>query len=122
MKKFVLSLSSSLLAAALAFPALAGDYGGSGMGMGMGKMRGCPGMAQGECMMNEQGMHGSCPMMGAHSMTGKVDNVDHARGTLTLKHAASDMTLHFPSAAIRDVKNGDTITVRLGFAREVMFE
>jgi len=122
MKKSVLLLSSSLLAAALAIPALAGDYGGSGMRME--KMGGCPGMgmAQGECMMNEQGMHGSCSMMGAHSMTGKVDKVDHARGTLMLKHAASDMMLHFPPAAIRDIKNGDTITVSLGFAKRVMSE
>lgn len=117
MKKFALVLSSGLLAVALAIPAMAGDYGGSSMGMG--KMGGCPGVAQGECMMNERGMHGTCSMMGAHSMTGMVDKVDHAKGTLMLKHAASDMMLHFPPSAIRDIKNGDTITVRLGFEKGV---
>jgi hypothetical protein len=51
-------------------------------------------------------------------MTGKVDKIDHAKGTLTLKHGAADMLLHFPPAAVKDLKNGDTITVHLGFSKE----
>lgn len=114
MKKIALLLGGSLLAAAFALPVHAGDYGRSGMGMqGEGRM----GMMKGECMMDTAGMRGDCPMMGAHSMTGTVDRIDHAKGTLMLKNSAADMMLHFPPGAIKDLKNGDTITVRLGFAK-----
>jgi hypothetical protein len=114
MKKSVL-LSSSLLAATFAISALAGDYEGSGRDMMKGE--GMMGM-KGDCMMDARGMRGECPMAGSHSMTGKVDKIDHAKGTLTLKHGAADMLLHFPPAAIKDLKNGDTITVHLGFSKE----
>jgi hypothetical protein len=115
MKKFALLLSSSLFAAMLAVPAQAGDYGRSEGGMM--KSEGRMGMMKGECMMDMHGMHGDCPMMGSHSMTGTVDKIDHAKGVLMLKHGAADMTLHFPPAAIKDLKNGDTITVNLGFTK-----
>ncbi len=115
MKKSVLLSSSSLLAATLAMSALAGDY---ESGRGMMKGEGMMGMKKGDCMMDARGMHGECPMAGSHSMTGKVDKVDHAKGTLMLKHGAADMLLHFPPAAIKDLKNGDTITVHLGFSKE----
>ncbi len=110
MKKSIL-LSSSLLAATLAISALAGDY-----EYGRGMMKG--GGMMGDCTMDARGMHGECPMAGSHSMTGKVDKIDHANGTLTLKHGAANMLLHFPPAAIKDLKNGDTITVHLGFSKE----
>lgn len=114
-KKFALLLGSSLFAATLAIPVQAEDYGKPGMGMmkGDGKM----GMMKGNCMMDMQGMRGDCPMMGAHSMTGTVGKIDHAKGMLTLKHAAGDMMLHFPPDALKDIKDGDTITVRMGFTR-----
>lgn len=121
MKKIALLLGGGLLAAAFALPVLAGDYGRSGMGMqdegraGMMKGEGRMGMMKGECMMDMAGMRGDCPMMGAHVMTGTVDKIDHAKGTLMLKNSASDMMLHFPPSAMKDLKNGDTITVRLGF-------
>jgi hypothetical protein len=106
MKKIALMLSGSLLAATFAFPVLADDYGrGGGMGMKQ------------DCMMDKHGMHGDCPMMGTHNMTGMIDKIDHAKGTLILKHGAADMLLHFPPAAIKDLKNGDTITVHLGFSK-----
>jgi hypothetical protein len=114
MKKSILLSSSSLLAATFAISALAGDY---ESGRGMMKGEGMRGM-KGDCMMDARGMHGECPMAGSHSMTGKVDKVDHANGTLTLKHGAADMLLHFPPASIKDLKNGDTITVHLGFSKE----
>jgi hypothetical protein len=112
MKKLVLLGSSLLAAAMLAVPAQADEY-----GRGMMKSEGRMGMMKGECMMDMGGMHGDCPMMGAHSMTGTVAKIDHDKGMLTLKHGAGDMRLHFPPAAIKDLKNGDTITVNLGFAR-----
>ena len=113
MKKLTLLLGGSILAAAFAIPAHADEYGKPGMMKGDGRM----GMMKGECMTDMDGMRGDCPMMGNHSMTGTVDRIDHAKGMLTLKHSAADMTLHFPPAAIKDLKNGDTITVRLGFTR-----
>ena len=115
MKKSILLSSSSLLAAMFAISALAGDY---ESGRGMMKVEGMMGMKKGDCMMDARGMHGECPMAGSHSMTGKVDKVDHANGTLTLKHGAANMLLHFPPASIKDLKNGDTITVHLGFSKE----
>ena len=113
-KKFALLLGSSLFAATLAVPVQAEDYVQPGMGMmkGDGKM----GM-KGGCMMDMRGMRGDCPMMGTHSMTGTVDKIDHAKGTLMLKNSASDMMLHFPPGAIKDIKDGDTITVNLGFTK-----
>lgn len=114
MKKLAL-LGSGLLAATLAISALAGDY---ESGRGMMKGSGMMGM-KGDCMMDASGMRGECPMAGSHSMTGKVDRIDHAKGTLTLKHGAADMLLHFPPASIKDLKNGDTITVHLGFSKEM---
>ncbi|HZW24328.1 MAG TPA: hypothetical protein VFF26_02490 [Gallionella sp.] len=114
MKKLTLLLSSTLLAAAFAMPACAGDY---GSGMGMMKGEGRMGMMKGDCMMDMDGMRGDCPMMGAHAMTGTVDRIDHAKGTLMLKNSVADMMLHFPPASIKDLKNGDTITIKLGFAK-----
>lgn len=114
MKKSALLLGSSLLAAVLAIPVQAGDYDRSERGMMKGE--GMMGM-QGDCMKDTGGMRGDC-MMGRHNMTGKIDKIDHAKGTLVLKHGAADMLLHFPPAAIKDLKNGDTITVHLGFSKE----
>lgn len=115
MKRIAMLLNGSLLAAVLAVPAHAGDYGRSETGMMKGEGR--MGMMKGECMMDMKGMRGDCPMMGTHSMTGTVDKIDHDKGMLTLKHSVGDMRLHFPPAAMKDLKNGDTITVNLGFTR-----
>jgi hypothetical protein len=115
MKKIAMLLSGGLMAAALAIPAHAGDYGRSETGMMKGEDK--MGMMKGECMMDMKGMRGDCPMMGTHSMTGTVDKIDHAKGMLMLKHGAGDMMLHFPPAANKDLKNGDTITVNLGFTK-----
>ena len=108
-KKFAMMLGSSLIAAAFAMPVQADRHDK----MDKGRM----GMMEGECMMDMAGMRGNCMMMGAHSMTGMVDMIDHDKGMLTLKHGAGDMKLHFPPGAIKDLKNGDTITVNLGFTK-----
>lgn len=120
MKKLVVLFSSSLLAATLAFSAQADSYDKSRMGMEKMKGEYKTGMMKGECKMDEKGMHGSCMMEGSHSMTGTVDKIDHDKGALTLKYGSSEMLLHFPPAALKDVKNGDAITVHLGFTKENM--
>lgn len=95
MKKATLLLAGGLIASGIAFNVAAADMPGGAM------------------MKGEQHM-----MMGSHRMSGTVDKIDHAKGTLTLKSAVADMMLHFPPASIKDLKNGDTITVELGFTRE----
>ncbi len=100
MRKFPLILACGLLAANLAVSAQAADYYGKPE-MGMDKMKG------------EQ-------MMGKHKMTGTVDKIDHAKGTLMLKTGVADMALHFPPPSVKDLKNGDTITVEMGFMKGEM--
>lgn len=104
MKKISLLLAGGLLAANLALPVWAEheQYGEPAMGtgktekMGMGKMK-----------------H---KMMGWHKMSGTVKDIDQAKGMLTLFNNEAEMMLHFPPASIKDLKNGDTITVELGFS------
>jgi hypothetical protein len=120
MRKITL-MSGGLLAAVLSLSVLAEGYGSGAMGMDHDKMGMDKGhMMEGDCKMDGGGMRGDCPMMGSHSMTGKVSKIDHAKGTLMLSHQAADMMLHFPPAAIKELKNGDTITVYLGFNRKSM--
>jgi len=54
-------------------------------------------------------------MMGEHDMSGTVQKIDHKKGTLQLKTHEGMLHLHFPPSAIKDVKNGDALTVHLGF-------
>ena len=103
MKSKYYFLTSGLLAACVAVSAQADSY--NKPAMGMDKMKG-----ETVGMMKEESM-----LKGWHKMTGTVENVDHGKGTLTLKSGAPDMMLHFPPPAIKDLKNGDTITVKLGF-------
>lgn len=98
MKQFLVLLVSSLFIANLAVSAQADEYGKSGMGMDR--------------------MKGSSKMMGQHKMTGTVDKIDHAKGTLMLKTGMGDLALHFPPGSVKDLKDGDTITVELGFTKE----
>jgi hypothetical protein len=52
-------------------------------------------------------------MMGRHSMEGQVTSVDTKKGWVHVKTAEGTMTLHFPPAALQEVKKGDRITVEL---------
>lgn len=111
MKKLLLLLSSGLLAANFAASSLAAGYGEPAMDMDKTK---------GDRMSMDKAkdkMEGDRMMMGWHKMTGTVDMIDHAKGMLMLKSGAADMTLHFPPDSIKDLKNGDTITVKLGFSK-----
>lgn len=58
-------------------------------------------------------------IMGEHDMTGTVSKLDHKKGTFALQtKGGPTLNLHFPADQIKDVKNGDTITVHLGFTKE----
>jgi hypothetical protein len=54
---------------------------------------------------------------GDHSMSGTVTDIDHQTGLLSLKTGAGELQLHFPPQAIKDVKEGDQLTVHLGFSK-----
>jgi len=53
-------------------------------------------------------------MMGKHSMDGQVTKVDAKKGWIDVKTPEGSMKLHFPPAALANVKKGDSVTVELG--------
>ena len=56
-------------------------------------------------------------MMGEHDMSGKVQKVNHKTGTFDLKTQEGILHLHFPPETLKEVKNGDSLTVHLGFKK-----
>jgi hypothetical protein len=59
-------------------------------------------------------------LMGDHDMSGTVSKLDHKTGTFELTTAAGKLHLHFPPDVMKDVKNGDKVTVHLGLTKEAM--
>lgn len=55
--------------------------------------------------------------LGEHSMSGTVTDIDHQTGKLSLDTGVGELDLHFPPPALKDVKEGDQLTVHLGFTR-----
>ncbi len=68
------------------------------------------------------GWHGSGRMMvmGRHWMEGKVESVDHKTGWVKVKTAEGDLTVHFPAESVKDLKEGETITVHLSYTKGEM--
>jgi hypothetical protein len=66
-------------------------------------------------------MAASVPMAsyaaGEHDMSGPIKSINHKNGVVVVKSGPSDLKLHFPPDAIKDLKKGDTITVHLGFSK-----
>lgn len=56
-------------------------------------------------------------MQGKHSMSGTVTMIDHTTGMLTLKTEEGNLKLHFPPATVKQLKEGDTITVHLSYTQ-----
>ena len=52
-------------------------------------------------------------MTGQHSMEGTVTSVSAKTGWVHVKTSEGTMIVHFPPAALADVKKGDTISVDL---------
>jgi hypothetical protein len=50
---------------------------------------------------------------GRHSMDGQVTKVDAKKGWVDVKTSEGSMKLHFPPAALQNVKKGDSVTVEL---------
>ena len=55
--------------------------------------------------------------MGRHWMSGKVDSVDHKTGWVKVKTDEGVLSVHFPPDSVKDLKEGETITVHLGFTK-----
>jgi len=53
-------------------------------------------------------------VLARHTMDGTVTKVDAKRGWVDVKTSEGSMKLHFPPAALDDVKVGDSVTVELG--------
>jgi len=52
---------------------------------------------------------------GTHTMSGTVTEVDHTTGMLSLNTHEGELKLHFPPEAVKAAKNGDSLTISLGF-------
>lgn len=54
---------------------------------------------------------------GEHEMKGKVTKIDQKSGKVSVDTAVGNLDLHFPPPAVADLKQGDEITVRLGYKK-----
>ena len=54
---------------------------------------------------------------GEHAMSGTVTDIDPQTGKLSLDTGVGELELHFPPQALKDVKEGDQLTVYLGFSK-----
>src|SRR4030081_1646000 len=52
--------------------------------------------------------------MDRHTMDGQVTKVDAKKGWVDVKTSEGSMKLHFPPAALANVKKGDSVSVELG--------
>jgi hypothetical protein len=55
--------------------------------------------------------------LGEHAMSGTVTDIDPQTGKLSLNTGVGELELHFPPQALKDVKEGDQLTVYLGFSK-----
>jgi len=60
----------------------------------------------------------SADFKGRHTMTGEVTRLDRDKGTVSLKTKEGELNLHFPPTALKDVKEGDSLTVQMAFREE----
>lgn len=98
MKKTLLSATTMIILCMSSGFATADDYGGDGAKS-----------------WSKKGMEKM--MMGRHSMSGTITDINQQTGWINLKTAAGDMKLHFPEASVKDLKSGDTISVHLSFSK-----
>lgn len=57
-------------------------------------------------------------LMGDHDMSGTVSKLDHKKGTFVLTTGMGPLHLHFPPDVVKDLKDGDKVTVHLGLTKE----
>ncbi len=58
---------------------------------------------------------GDQPLHGDHWMTGTVTSVNASTGLITVKTDDAPLTVQFPPASVRDLKEGDKIALELAF-------
>jgi hypothetical protein len=46
-----------------------------------------------------------------------VTDIEHQTGMLSLDTGVGELKLHFPPQAIKDIQEGDQMTVHLGFSK-----
>jgi hypothetical protein len=51
-------------------------------------------------------------------VTGTIRDIDYRKGVLILNTKAGDVTLNFPSTALKELKRDDVITVNMGYSKE----
>lgn len=51
-------------------------------------------------------------------VTGRIRDIDYRKGELILNTAAGDVTLNFPSTALKELKRDDVITVNMAYSKE----
>jgi hypothetical protein len=59
------------------------------------------------------GAGGGPAMSGPRLMRGEVTKVNEAKGTLVVKTAEGDLELQLPPGAVKGIRKGDRLTVRL---------
>ena len=64
-----------------------------------------------------KGMHDMKGMDNMHTMSAKVDAVDHKTGLVDVTSSGMKLKLHFPPPSLTNVNTGDTITLHLGFTK-----
>ncbi|QBB72653.1 hypothetical protein ELE36_10380 [Pseudolysobacter antarcticus] len=59
--------------------------------------------------------HGTMP--GMHEMAVTVTAIDHKTGIVNVSAGDMKLTVHFPPTSLAEVKEGDKITLHLGFTK-----
>lgn len=76
-------------------------------------------MPQHEPGMQHDAMHHDMAnVSGMHDMPATVTNVDHKTGMVEVESMNMKLKVHFPANTIAELKNGDKITLHLGFSKQ----
>ena len=67
--------------------------------------------------MSMPGMSGMGNMMGTHMMPATVTAIDAKSGLVDVSAGSMALKLHFPPASLAALKEGDKITLHLGFSK-----
>ena len=62
-------------------------------------------------------MHGASSVQGMHKMPATVTAADANTGIVEVNSGGMALKVHFPPAAMKDLKAGDKIILHLGFSR-----
>ena len=54
---------------------------------------------------------------GVHRMPATVIDFDHETGIVDLKTSVGELKVHFPPAALKDLKKGDAVQLQLGLRK-----